>query len=90
MLDINRIRENPQKVKELLQRKLWETDFDELLSWDQRKKDLIQIVEGNKAKMNQLSASVPQAKKNGEDISKIFAEVKSIAKINFYKYFFFF
>ena len=82
MLDINRIRENPEKVKELLHNKLWDTDFDELLAWDQKKKDLIQIVEGNKAKMNQLSASVPQAKKNGEDIGKIFAEVKAIAKIN--------
>ena len=82
MLDINLIRENPEKIKELLKRKLWETDFDELLSWDQRKRDLIQIVEGNKAEMNRLSSSVPAAKKAGEDVSKIFAKVKEIAKNN--------
>ena len=82
MVDINLIRENPEKIKELLKRKLWETDFTELLSWDQQKRELIQVVEGNKAKMNELSASVPQAKKNGEDVSKIFAEVKEIAKNN--------
>ena len=34
MLDINRIRENPEKVKELLKRKMWDTDFKELLEWD--------------------------------------------------------
>ena len=82
MVDINLIRENPEKIKELLKRKLWETDFTELLSWDQQKRELIQVVEGNKAKMNELSASVPQAKKNGEDVSKIFAKVKEIAKNN--------
>ena len=82
MLDINVIRENPEKVKEALKKKLWETDFTELLEWDRTKKELIQTVEGNKAKMNQLSASVPALKKAGEDVSKIFAEVKKIAAEN--------
>ena len=82
MLDINRIRENPEGVKEALKKKLWDADFTELLAWDKRKKELIQFVEGNKAEMNRLSASVPQAKKNGEDVSKIFAQVKEIAAKN--------
>ena len=82
MLDINRIRENPEGVKEALKKKLWDADFTELLNWDKRKKKLIQFVEGNKAEMNRLSTSVPQAKKNGEDVSKIFAQVKEIAAKN--------
>ena len=82
MLDINRIRENPEGVKAALKKKLWDADFTELLAWDKRKKELIQFVEGNKAEMNKLSASVPQAKKNGEDVSKIFAKVKEIAAKN--------
>ena len=82
MLDINRIRENPEGVKEALKKKLWDADFTELLAWDKRKKELIQFVEGNKAEMNKLSASVPQAKKNGEDVSKIFVKVKEIAAKN--------
>ena len=82
MLDINRIRENPEAVKAALKKKLWDADFTELLAWDKRKKELIQFVEGNKAEMNKLSASVPQAKKNGEDVSKIFAKVKQIAAEN--------
>ena len=82
MLDINLIRENPEKVKESLKKKLWDADFTELLQWDKERKELIQTVEANKAEMNKLSASVPQAKKNGEDVSKIFAKVKEIAKNN--------
>ena len=82
MLDINRIRENPEDVKAALKKKLWDADFTNLLEWDKKKKELIQFVEGNKAEMNKLSASVPQAKKNGEDVSKIFAKVKEIAAAN--------
>lgn len=82
MIDINLIRENPEKVKESLKKKLWDADFTELLEWDKQKRDLIQVVEGNKAEMNRLSASVPAAKKAGEDVSKIFAKVKEIAASN--------
>ena len=79
MIDINLIRENPEKVKEALAKKLWETDFTELLKWDAERKEKLKIVEAGKAKQNALSASVPQAKKNGEDVTKIFAQVKEIA-----------
>lgn len=82
MIDINRIRENPEGVKAALKKKLWETDFTELLEWDKKRKELLQLVEGNKAEMNKLSASVPAAKKAGEDVSKIFAKVKEIAANN--------
>jgi len=82
MIDINRIRENPEGVKNALAKKLWETDFTELLSWDKQRHDLQLVVEGNKAEMNKLSASVPAAKKAGEDVTKIFAKVKEIAAKN--------
>ena len=72
MLDINLIREKPEYVKEALKKKLWDTDFTELLSWDKEKRELLKVVEDNKAEMNRLSASVPAAKKAGEDVSKIF------------------
>lgn len=82
MIDINVIRENPEKVKEALKKKLWDADFTELLDWDAKRRELLQVVEGNKAEMNKLSASVPAAKKAGEDVSKIFAKVKEIAAKN--------
>ena len=82
MLDINLIREKPEYVKEALKKKLWDTDFTELLEWDKQKRELLKIVEDNKAEQNRLSSSVPAAKKAGEDVSKIFAKVKEIAKKN--------
>ena len=82
MIDINLIREKPEYVKEALKKKLWDVDFTEFLAWDARKRELIQIVENNKAEMNRLSASVPAAKKAGEDVSVIFKQVKEIAAKN--------
>ena len=82
MIDINLIREKPDYVKEALKKKLWDADFTELLAWDAEKRRLLKIVEDNKAEMNKLSASVPAAKKAGEDVSKIFQQVKAIAKNN--------
>ena len=82
MIDINLIREKPEYVKEALKKKMWDADFTELLSWDKEKRELQQIVEANKAEQNKLSASVPAAKKAGEDVSKIFAKVKELAAKN--------
>ena len=82
MIDINLIRENPEYVKKALAKKMWETDFTELLAWDKEKRELMQFVEANKAEMNKLSASVPAAKKAGEDVSLIFKKVKEIAAKN--------
>ena len=82
MIDQDRIRNNPDAVKEALKKKLWDVDFTEYLAWDKERRSLLQTVEGNKAEMNKLSASVPVAKKNGEDVSKIFVKVKEIAAKN--------
>ena len=85
MLDINLIRENPEKVKEALKKKMWDADFTQLLEWDAQKKNIIHLVEDNKAEINRLSASVLAAKKAGEDISVIFAKAKEIAAKNLQK-----
>ena len=82
MIDQDRIRENPEKVKEALKKKLWDADFTEYLAWDKQRRTLLQLSEANKAEMNKLSSSVPEAKKRGEDVSKIFAKVKEIAAKN--------
>lgn len=78
MIDINLIRENPEKVKTSLKKKMWDTDFTELLDWDKQRKEIMVLVEANKAEINRLSSLVPIKKKNNEDVSEIFAKVKSI------------
>ena len=82
MIDINYIIENKEHVKELLKRKLYDADIDSLVEDVETKRKLLKAVEDNKAKQNKLSKSVPQVKKEGGDITKIFAEVKALAAEN--------
>ena len=82
MIDINYIIENKEHVKELLKRKLYDADIDSLVEDVETKRKLLKAVEDNKAKQNKLSKSVPQVKKEGGDVTKIFAEVKSLAAEN--------
>ena len=78
MLDLNLIKNNPEFVSKALAKKGWDVDFTETIQKMNQRVELLQKVEGLKAKRNQLSASVPQVKKAGGDVQAIFAEVKQI------------
>ena len=78
MLDLNLIKNNPEFVSKALAKKGWYVDFSETIQKMNQRVELLQKVEGLKAKRNQLSASVPQVKKVGGDVQAIFAEVKQI------------
>ena len=78
MLDINRIRLEPDKIAELLSRKLCQVDFTELLDADKRKRELLREVEGMKAEKNKVSAMIPQLKKKGEPTDEVFREMKEL------------
>ncbi len=77
MLDIRLIRENPEKIKELLLRKEYDASaaIDQILSLDQQRRDLIAKTEGWKAEQNAASKSIPMLKKNGGNIQEVLAKV---------------
>ncbi len=82
MIDVNYIMQNKEHVKELLKRKLYEADIDDLCKNIEEKRKIQKQVEDNKAEQNKLSKSVPQVKKEGGDVNKIFAKVKELAAQN--------
>lgn len=82
MLDINLIRKEPEVVKKALAKKGWNFDAQEILTLDEKRRELRFIVEEAKANLNKLSASVPSVKQAGGDINAIFAEVKAIKAEN--------
>ena len=82
MLDINYILENKEEVKELLKRKMYEADIDELCDKVLEKRKIQRDVELNKSEQNKLSKSVPEVKKSGGDVNEIFKKVKELAAIN--------
>ncbi len=82
MIDLNLIKNNPQKVHDALLKKGWDVDFTPVIEKMDKRLALIQEVEARKAEANRLSKSVPQVKKEGGDVQAIFAQVKEISKEN--------
>ena len=84
MLDIKYIKENPEEVIARLAKKGKDgkNDIEMILSLDAERRAIIGEVEQLKAKQNQTNKLIPQYKKEGKDVSSIFAEMKELgAKI---------
>ncbi|MBR4303786.1 MAG: serine--tRNA ligase [Clostridia bacterium] len=81
MIDIRKIKEDPQKVIELFARK--EKDASEevakILELDELRRTLIQKTESMKSEQNKVSKQIPAMKKAGEDVAPVFAKMKELA-----------
>jgi seryl-tRNA synthetase len=79
MLDIKRIRSNPEQVKEALRKRQGDYPIDKVLEIDKRRRSLITEMEQMKAKQNQVSKEIPKLKKEGKDVSDVLEEMKKLS-----------
>lgn len=80
MLDIKRIRENPDQVKEALLKRGEEFPIDEVLELDEKRRKTLTEVEAMKAEQKKVSKDVPRLKKEGKDTSEIFENMKKLSE----------
>lgn len=80
MLDIKRIRMNPEEVKEALAKRHGEFPIDEVLKLDEEKRELLVKVEEMKAEQNRVSKEIPKLKKENGDIQDVLDEMKELSK----------
>ncbi|MBI2471056.1 MAG: serine--tRNA ligase [Planctomycetes bacterium] len=79
MLDINFIRNNPDKVKQAIANKHENAaSIDQILEVDTQRRSMIHACEQLKSKRNEHSKEVSELKKKGQDASKIIEETKKI------------
>ena len=80
MLDIKRIKEDPQAVKAGLHAKEVDCDaaIDRILELDEERRALIASTETRKARQNKVSKEIPALKKAGQDVSAVFAEMAEL------------
>lgn len=78
MLDIVRIKQNPEEVAAALAKKGCEVDFTDVIAWDNERKSIISQVEQLKARRNKVSAEIPKLKKEGKPVEPIFDEMRKI------------
>ena len=81
MLDIARIRNNPEQVQAALAKRLMEVDFTELLQWDVARRTLIGSVEELKARRNNGSAEMAKLRKQGQDATQLLADMKTLGDV---------
>ena len=80
MLDIKYIKEKPEEVVARLQKKGKDAreDIDAILTLDKERRELIAKTEAIKAEQNKTNKLIPQYKKEGKDVSEIFAKMKEM------------
>lgn len=81
MLDIKRIRSNPEEVKAAMKARNADMDavIDELLAIDDKRRELMGQTERMKAEQNAASKEIPRIKKEGGDVSPIMERMKELA-----------
>ena len=80
MLDIKRIKDDPEAVKAGLRAKEipCDAEVDRVLELDNQRRDLIHATEQLKAEQNKVTKQIPQMKKSGEDTTEIFAQMSTL------------
>ncbi|GAQ94309.1 seryl-tRNA synthetase [Thermodesulfovibrio aggregans] len=71
MLDLKFIRENPEKVKDALQKRGYEINFDEFLSLEDKRLSLLREIENKRAIRNSVSQEIANLKKSHTDSSEV-------------------
>ena len=82
MLDLKAIRRDPDAVRTALARRGDGSDarLDEALALDARRRELLPEVEGLRARQNEASQGIAQAKRAGEDAAGAIAEMQEVSR----------
>lgn len=80
MIDIRKIKENPEAVKAGFRAKEVDCDavVDRILELDTQRRALIADTETRKAQQNKVSKQIPALKKAGQDVSAVFKEMAEL------------
>lgn len=82
MLDLKRIRSNPEEIKKRLTNRGEDFDLsviDEVVKLDEERRQLLVEVENLKSKKNKESGEIGKLKKEGKSVSGIMAEMKKLS-----------
>lgn len=80
MLDLRRIRQEPEEVKRLLALKHVDADIDGLLELDRQRRRLLTEIERLKAERNHASEEVAARKKRHEDASALIEAMRTVGE----------
>lgn len=80
MLDIKVLRSDYERIMEIMKVRGENVgDISAVLELDKQKREYLYETEQLKAKQNEVSKQIPKLKKEGQDVSGIFAQMKEIS-----------
>lgn len=80
MLDIKRVRENPETIKKTLEKRgQGDFDIDKAVSLDRERRDILKIVEKMKNEQSTASKEMPRLMKEGKNTDTLRAEMKTLS-----------
>ena len=80
MIDIKLLRTDAENIKKIMENRGEAVgDIDKILELDKKRREFVYETEQLKAKQNEVSKQIPALKKEGKDVSGIFAEMKTIS-----------
>lgn len=79
MLDPKILRDNPQKIRDMLNARSVEFDLDALIEADQRRREFIIMTDEFRKKKNQVSLQIAARKKTGQDPIDLLEEMKKVS-----------
>lgn len=80
MLDIRDIKKDPERVRRAMKNRGKQVDIDGLLALDEKRREIIYKNDALKAEQNAVSKSIPALKKEGGDVSAVFARMKELSE----------
>jgi len=80
MLDPKIIRDEPDRIKQMLKDRAVEFEFEKMLELNKTRKEMMQQSDELKQKRNQMSVKIGSEKKAGNDASELLQEMEQISK----------
>ena len=80
MLDPKIIRDEPERIKQMLKDRAVEFDFEKMLELDKKRRDMMFQTDELRQKRNQMSVKIGIEKKAGNDASELLQEMGQISK----------
>ena len=79
MLDPKLLRDNPDKIRNMLEARAVKFPLDELISLDKDRRELIVKTDEFRKKRNEVSLEISKKKKNGEDASGLIDQMQTVS-----------
>jgi seryl-tRNA synthetase len=79
MLDPKLLRENPEKIRNMLEARAVKFPLDELISLDKDRRELIIKTDELRKKRNEVSLEISRIKKSGEDASCLIGQMQTVS-----------